>query len=182
VCSGFYTQSSYNPIDVHCTRHMSGYTFSLPDTLRDELLPSVKSLADEITPGTYNTAPWITLLYIGLILAIFDLLLLPWTWFGTKRLNGYCLGLAVVLTPHSHGVHPANSNVDFIPNPSNLRLACHRAYPQRPFERFQHHLASQSLSTHPLNITISIDILGPDLGHCGLHNCYSGTCCCGMEV
>lgn len=78
---------------------MSGYTFSLQDTLRAELYPSVKALADEITPGTYDTAPWVALLYIGLILAIFEIMLLPWTWFGTKRLNGYCFVLALVLAP-----------------------------------------------------------------------------------
>ena len=96
ICSGFFAPSTSNKVNISCTHHMSGYTFNLQDTLRSELYPSVISLADDITPRTFYTTPWIALWYIGLICAVLELGLLLWTWTGKRRLNGFGSLLALV--------------------------------------------------------------------------------------
>jgi len=102
-CSGSFLRNSKNinlltsiKTNIECTRRTSGYVFTLSDILRDQLDSSVVSLADEITQVSYYTAPWIALWSIGLITATLELFLLPLTWLGKRRLNGYSTLLAAI--------------------------------------------------------------------------------------
>jgi len=101
-CSGSFLPNSKNnlltsiKINIECTRRTSGYVYTLSDVLREQLDPSVISLADVISQVSYYTAPWIALWYIGLITAILEMFLLPLTWLGKRRLNGYSTLLAAI--------------------------------------------------------------------------------------
>ncbi|KUJ10190.1 uncharacterized protein LY89DRAFT_787811 [Mollisia scopiformis] len=75
--------------NITCTNQKSGYVYTLSDILRKELPSSVASLAAEITQVSYYTAPWIALWYIGLITALIEIVILPMTWAGKRRINGY---------------------------------------------------------------------------------------------
>jgi len=97
VCSGSFEPSSEDPnfltsnkIDIVCVKQPSGYVFSISDTLRHGIDPSVAAIADEVTQASYYTASWIALWYVGIFAAIVDMFIfLPLTWHGTRRLNGY---------------------------------------------------------------------------------------------
>jgi hypothetical protein len=97
TCSGFFQPSSENvnlltskKIDVVCVKQKPGYVFSISDTLRHELDPSVAAIADEVTQASYYTASWVALWLAGIIAATAEMfILLPLTWHGTRRLNGY---------------------------------------------------------------------------------------------
>jgi len=125
VCSGFFVPSKTDSlfltsreVNVTCNRQSSGYTFSLSHILRDELKPSVKSLAAEfeMKAKSYNTAPWINLWYAGIVFAFQELFVLPFTFSGKRRINMYTFTLALIsallldisaglVTGHALGIH-----------------------------------------------------------------------------
>lgn len=105
ICSGYFVPSVSDPslltsrkVNMTCNRQSSGYTFSLAKLLRNELKPSVKSLADQIgaRAKSYDTAPWINLWYAGIVFAFLELLVLPFTFSGERRINMYTFILALV--------------------------------------------------------------------------------------
>lgn len=105
ICSGYFAPSVSDPslltstkLNITCTRQPSGYTFSLAKLLRNELKPSVKSLADQIgvTTKSYDTAPWISFWYAGIVFTFLELLVLPFTIGGKSRIHMYTFILALV--------------------------------------------------------------------------------------
>jgi hypothetical protein len=106
TCSGFYAPSSSNPslltstqINRTCKRQSPGYSFSVHDALQQELDPSVKAFAEDVNTKSYSTMPWVGLWYIGIIAAGVVILLLPFTWEGVRRMNGYCALVSFVGFP-----------------------------------------------------------------------------------
>jgi hypothetical protein len=98
TCSGFFTVSSSNPslltpkkINITCTSQGAGYTFILNDLLRKGLNPSVQALADDIPGSRYNTRLWYSMWQVGQVTGISALITIPYTWAGTRRVNGYCV-------------------------------------------------------------------------------------------
>jgi hypothetical protein len=96
TCSGFFAISSSNSsllnpkkINITCTAQAAGYTFILNDLLREELNPSVQALADNIPEVRYNTRPWYSVWQVGQVTGIMVAVAIPFTWAGTRRLNGY---------------------------------------------------------------------------------------------
>jgi hypothetical protein len=106
TCSGFYAPSSSNPslltstqINRTCKHQSPGYSFSVHDVLQQELDLSVKAIAEDVNTKSYNTMPWVGLWCIGIIDAGFLILLLPYTWEGVRRMNGYCVLVSFVGLP-----------------------------------------------------------------------------------
>ncbi|KAE8448876.1 hypothetical protein EG329_008878 [Mollisiaceae sp. DMI_Dod_QoI] len=134
-CSGSFLQNSQNnnfltstKTNIECTHRTSGYVYTLSDVLREELNPSVVSLADEITQVSYYTAPWIALWYIGLITAVLEIFLLPLTWFGRRRLNGYSTLLSGVGPSFSCIVSSLTYIPDLVYDFPNLRWLDDRTF------------------------------------------------------
>ena len=114
-CSGFFAVSSSNPslltpkkINITCTTQSAGYTFILNDLLRKGLNPSVQVLATDIPESRYNTRPWYSMWQVGLVTGFSALIAIPFTWAGTRRMNGACVLWSFVchsspfLLPHKH--------------------------------------------------------------------------------
>lgn len=172
-CSGFFTPSTSYKTNIVCTRHISGYTFSLQDTLCSELYPTVKEVANEVSQTKYYTAPWIALWYTGLICALLELLLLPWTWFGTRRLNGYGFLLALVSSLFLlslWGVGGADENIGRLPNPANLLLSYHHSLAQRTSQCLQHHRPINVALTYTLSFTLCVAVLCVELERDGVYD------------
>ncbi|PMD34519.1 hypothetical protein L207DRAFT_496293 [Hyaloscypha variabilis F] len=98
TCSGFFTASSSNPslltpkkINITCTSQGAGYAFILNELLRNGLNPSVQALADDIPGSRYNTRPWYSMWQVGQVTGISAFITIPYTWAGTRRVNGYCV-------------------------------------------------------------------------------------------
>lgn len=71
--------------------------FSLARVVKNRLEPSVKGLVDELAEtDTYNTKPWIGLWYTGIGLLFLVIVLLPFTFKGMRRINGYIVLIATV--------------------------------------------------------------------------------------
>jgi len=96
ICSGFFQPSTINPalltstrVNVSCTRQVSGYTFSLSSILKTQLQLSVQELAAEVAANVkdYNTSSWVSLWYTGITTCFATILILPFTFSGTRRLN-----------------------------------------------------------------------------------------------
>ena len=99
TCSGFFAVSSGSSspslltpkkINITCTTQGAGYTFILNDLLRKELNPSVQALANDIPELRCNTRPWYSVWQVGQVTGIIAAIAIPFTWAGTRRLNGYC--------------------------------------------------------------------------------------------
>ena len=98
ICSGFFAVSNSNPfllapkkINITCSTQSAGYTFILNDVLRKGLNRSVQVLANDIPGSRYNTRPWYSMWQVGQVTGISALITIPFTWAGTRRLNGYCV-------------------------------------------------------------------------------------------
>ena len=103
TCSGFYAPSTSNPTlltstktNITCTKQHLGYSLSVYASLQGDLKPSVQGLLQDIPAKSYNTAPWAALWIIGIMATIVLILLLPWTFEGVRRINGYCVLCAFV--------------------------------------------------------------------------------------
>ena len=71
--------------------------FSLAQVVENRLERSVKGLVDELAETrTYNTKPWIELWYTGVGLLVLEIVLLPFTFKGMRRINGYIFLIATV--------------------------------------------------------------------------------------
>jgi hypothetical protein len=100
TCSGYWERNAdglvnSKRVNITCVPQSSGYSYKISDVLRQGLHPSVLGIADEVTQATEYTAPWIALLYVGLILAILEMfVVLPLAWSGKMRVNQYNAHLA----------------------------------------------------------------------------------------
>jgi hypothetical protein len=98
TCSGSFAVSTSNPslltpgkINITCTTQSAGHTFILNDLLRQGLNPNVQVLAEDIPQSRYNTRPWYSMWQVGQVTGISAAIAIPFTWAGTRRLNGYCV-------------------------------------------------------------------------------------------
>jgi hypothetical protein len=103
VCEGYWapdptsTGLTSTKVNITCTSQSSGYSFSLVTHVQNELDPTVQRLADEVTAtSSYRTAPWVGFWYVGIVLAFVEILLLPLTFEGTRRINRYTFVLSIV--------------------------------------------------------------------------------------
>ena len=81
-----------------CYKQRIGYTFSLESIIREQLRPTVKTLADQISARAkdYNTKLPIVLWIVGGVAAFIDIVLLPRTLMGMRRINMYTSAIAMV--------------------------------------------------------------------------------------
>lgn len=98
ICSGFFAVSSSNSsllttkkINITCTSQPAGYTFNLNDLLRKGLNLGVQALADDIPESRFDTEPYYAMWQVGQVTGIVALTMIPSTWAGTRRANGYCV-------------------------------------------------------------------------------------------
>ena len=103
VCSGFWAPApdlqflTDTKTNITCYSQGSGYVFSLARVVKNKLEPSVKGLVDELpVKETYDTKPWIGLWYTGIGLLFLEIVLLPFTFEGKRRINAYAVIIATV--------------------------------------------------------------------------------------
>jgi len=105
TCSGYYASSRANPrllstskVNVTCSKQSLGYTFSLSKILQNDIEGSAEGVVREASVKfkDYKTKTWVSLWIVGVITAFVDVLLLPFAWDGTNRLNMYTFLSALI--------------------------------------------------------------------------------------
>ena len=156
TCSGFFAVSSSNPslltpkkINITCTTQSAGYAFILNDQLQKGFNPSVQVLANDIPGSCYNTRPWYSMWQVGMVTGISTLITIPFTWAGTRRLNGYCVlwsfvcGSFFLSLPQALGTSTDQTQLSYIFFNINAGLITHQIF----FARSQ---LSTSIVPYPL--------------------------------
>jgi hypothetical protein len=103
VCDGFWAPDpsgaglTSTKINITCTAQSSGYSFSVATRVQNDLKLSVQELANAVTAkASYDTSPWVSLWYVGVVIAAVETLLLPFSFKGTRRINMYSFVLSMV--------------------------------------------------------------------------------------
>lgn len=106
-CSGYFAPDVDNPsrlsatkTNIVCTHQHTGYHFNLNNIIQRQLKPGVQELAGNIAANSYDTSPWVALWIMGIVFNGMVILLLPHTWGGVARINGYCSLVALVSSLH----------------------------------------------------------------------------------
>lgn len=97
TCFGFFAPSTVNPslftklkVNSACARQTSGYTFKLHDVIEDQLLPSVRDLANSVSTAEYMTNTWSSLWYAGIGNCVLTAMVLLQNFAGKRPwLNGW---------------------------------------------------------------------------------------------